>query len=135
MPRKTFAAVLPFLAVLALALPGKAVAGPPEGVSGKMVFVDEVEDWIMKFRRAKGRDKRMNLLNELGKKREDPRIRVIVGETLNDPTPDVRECAAAQFCYGGNLGITMTLDAWVRVAKDMWREEKADLRRRAKQLP
>ena len=36
MPRKTFAAVLPFLAVLALLSPGKAVAGPPE--QGPAVF-------------------------------------------------------------------------------------------------
>ncbi len=40
MPRTIAAAVL--LAVLALLSPGKAVAGPPEGVSGKMVFVPPV---------------------------------------------------------------------------------------------
>ena len=45
MPRTTFAAVLPLLAVLALALPGKAVAGPPEGVSGKMVLDEVADGW------------------------------------------------------------------------------------------
>ena len=49
MPRKTSASVLPLLAVLALALPGKAVAGPPEGVSGKMVL-DEAADGLRRYR-------------------------------------------------------------------------------------
>ena len=35
--RRTFAAAV-LLAALVLSLPGKAVAGPPEGVSGKMTF-------------------------------------------------------------------------------------------------
>ena len=51
MPRTNFAAgMLPLFAVLAVALslPGKAVAGPPEGVSGKMVF-DEVAEGLRRY--------------------------------------------------------------------------------------
>jgi hypothetical protein len=59
MPGKTFAiiALLVFV-VLALVLPGQAVAGPPEGMSGKMVF-DEVADGLRKYRKEEDEEKRM----------------------------------------------------------------------------
>ena len=80
MPRTTLGAVLPLL-VLALALPGKAVAGPPEGVSGKMVLVcDEVAAWCRQFRRERDDETRMTLLGRL-KRIDDPRVAVVLGRT------------------------------------------------------
>jgi hypothetical protein len=43
--------LLVLLAVLALLSPSKAVAGPPEGVSGKMEL-DKVEDGLRQYRKA-----------------------------------------------------------------------------------
>ena len=68
MPRATFAAAFPLLAVLAvvLALPGKAVAGPPEGVSGKMVLTpDEVADGLRRYRHALDPATRLALMQKL----------------------------------------------------------------------
>jgi hypothetical protein len=47
MSRTTYA-LLPLLTALALP-PGEAIAGPPEGPSGRMVF-DEVADGLRKYR-------------------------------------------------------------------------------------
>jgi hypothetical protein len=77
MPRKTFAAVPLFLAVLALTLPGKAVAGPPEGVSGKMVL-DEVADGLRKYRHETNLHRRQVWLVKLAPSRD---LRVSVALT------------------------------------------------------
>jgi hypothetical protein len=132
MSRKFVVAVLP-LAVLTVGLP-RAVAGPPQGVSGRMV-VDEVADWLLAFRKAKGRERRMLiLLWELGEKRNDPRVKVMLGETLDTPSPDVRFAAATQFLFCRGLGMTITSDAFVLMVREIWQEQQADLRRRAARL-
>ncbi len=66
MRRMPFAVSLSLVAVLALALalPGKAVAGPPEGVSGRMVL-DEIEYGLWKFRTEKNERKRIWWLDRL----------------------------------------------------------------------
>ena len=78
MTRTTFAAVLPLLTVLALTLPGEAIAGPPEGVSGKMVL-DEVAEGLRRFRRDEDWIKRLRLLERLAPT-QDPRVAVLLGE-------------------------------------------------------
>ena len=70
-------AVVPLL-VLALSLPGKAIAGPPEGVSGKMVL-DEVADGLRKYRKEKDAVKRLRLLERLATTR-DPRVAIVLVE-------------------------------------------------------
>jgi hypothetical protein len=82
MPR-TFTAVL-LLAALALPPGAKAVAGPPEKVSGKMVL-DEVAERLRKYRAA-GRNPatRNACLGRLIATR-DVRALLVVGEELNDP--------------------------------------------------
>ncbi len=137
MPRKTFPAVLLVLAVLALALPGKAVAGPPERASGKMAF-DEVADWCRAYRREKDDDRRMALIQKLEhrKNEHDPRIAVELGETLEEMARSSQDTG----------GVTAAgLEAWFLLAcwyvppdqrtGEWWIANKADLRRRAKQLP
>jgi hypothetical protein len=136
MPR-TFTVVLLFLAVLALTLPGKAVAGPPEGVSGKMVLVcDEVATWCRQFRRERDDETRMRMLKRL-KRTDDPRVAVVLGETwektgnpLRDEEFSIRESdlLAATLLSHWYIPKGEPLSPW-------WKENKADLRRRAKHLP
>jgi hypothetical protein len=54
-------------------LPGQALAGPPEGVSGRMVL-DEVAIWVGQYRKADD-DVRMAMLKKL-RRANDPRIAV-----------------------------------------------------------
>ena len=57
--------------MLALVLPGKAVAGPPEGVSGKMVLEqDKVSEALLKYRRGSDPSRRLALLTDLARVRD-----------------------------------------------------------------
>jgi hypothetical protein len=58
MPRTLFALPLT-LALLAGLAPGNALAGPPEGVSGKMEFVDEVAAGLRAYGRETDELKRL----------------------------------------------------------------------------
>jgi hypothetical protein len=139
---KTFAAVL-LLAVLALALPGKAVAGPPEGISGRMVF-DEVGDWLKKYQKENDEGKRVKWLRRLAPTR-DPRVAVVLSEAYFGRRPTngrtdsryyiVLEVLLFEFVRGTKYqsrsregNVVYDLSSW-------WHENEADLRRRAKQLP
>ncbi|HEX5269790.1 MAG TPA: hypothetical protein VFW33_04845 [Gemmataceae bacterium] len=93
MPRTTFAA-LPLLAALALLSPGRAVAGPPEGASGRMVL-DEVADGLRKYRREEDDAKRIAWLRRLA------------------PTRDARVAAALEDCAAEGL----TSDCWVAASE------------------
>ena len=64
MPRMFAGLLPPLFAVLALLTPNRAVAGPPEGVSGKMVL-DEVADGLRQYRKEKDQGKRVKLLERL----------------------------------------------------------------------
>jgi hypothetical protein len=139
---KTFAAVL-LLAVLALALPGKAVAGPPEGISGRMVF-DEVGDWLKKYQKENDEGKRVKWLRRLAPTR-DPRVAVVLSEAYFGRRPTngrtdsryyiVLEVLLFEFVRGTKYqsrsregNVVYDLSSW-------WDENAAELRRRAKQLP
>ena len=78
--------------VLLLAQPGKTVAGPPEKISGKLVF-DEVEDGLRKYRAEKDWKKRIELLKRLAPKR-DKRIEDVL-ETALSPHPEFGSLAVA----------------------------------------
>ena len=93
MSRTTFAAVLPLLAVLALTLPGKAVAGPPEGVSGKMVF-DEVANALRKYRKETDHDRRVRWLRKLAPMC-DVRVALALGDAWGDSDGSVGTVAQA----------------------------------------
>jgi hypothetical protein len=133
MQRKTFAAVL-LLAVLALLPPGKAVAGPPEGVSGKMVLApDEVADGLRKYHKEKDHAKQVELLGRLAKTR-DPRVAVELGKWLVGANRDLQFEAIGQLALHFaretrfDNGKVINVTAW-------WDANEAGLRRRAKQLP
>jgi hypothetical protein len=102
MPRRFAVAVL--LAVLSLLTPGKVVAGPPEGVSGKMELVsDKVADTLRAYRAAKNDGKRWELLGKIASIK-DPRIAVALGEALSDPKDNVRVLAAYTILYNQREG-------------------------------
>jgi hypothetical protein len=83
MPR-TFAAGS--LIVLALILLGKALAGPPDGVAGKMVL-DEVADGLRKYRKETDQPKRLKWLAQLAAT-HDMRVQVALVDAHRDPSTD-----------------------------------------------
>lgn len=136
---RTFAGfVLLLIAALALLLPGKAVAGPPEGASRKMVL-DEVEDGLRRYRMEKDEEKKGDWLVRLAKTR-DVRVAVLLGEQhdlwyaahkANKPEPALGYMAHSflyVFFVPDELIAAEQIDAW-------WKANEADLRRRAAQLP
>jgi hypothetical protein len=132
MPRTFAAAVL--LAALALLPPGKAVAGPPDGASGKMVL-DEVADGLRKYRKEEDLDRRFKALNRLAPTR-DPRVAVALGEAFDEEDKGYFR-----------FRLSICLDEWfvppdfrpkadcIEVVRRWWDANEADLRRRAAQLP
>jgi hypothetical protein len=149
MPKTLFAGLLT-LALLAGLSPGEAVAGPPERASGKIV-VDKVADDILRYRKARSLADRIAWLERMAPTR-DPRVAIALWETYvtgakwwQQDTPsdkrDEKELSykATFLLYvefvrgggpidGGTLGIGADVGEW-------WKNNEADLRRRAKQLP
>jgi hypothetical protein len=109
------------LIALLLLLPGQALAGPPEGVSGRMAF-DAVADGLRKYAKETDPEMRAGRLAALAPS-QDPRVAVALGEAMQDPSPAV--LAAAHYGAGTS---TAEVCAW-------WKQNEADLRRRAKLLP
>jgi hypothetical protein len=148
MPRTFAAAVL--LAALALLPPGTALAGPPEGASGKMVQ-DDVADGLRKYKLQRNESNRARQLKKLSEI-IDARVMMAVGESLTDTSQEVRRAAAdvVFFRYAGGCVLRVipppeqvekgARQWWVRYEAEIrrWRadvENEADLRRRAAQLP
>ena len=138
--------VLP-LAVLALLSPGKTVAGPPEGVSGKMMLAaDKVEEALRRYYATKNADTRAERLRTLPDI-HDSRILSTLGDALNDREQVVRFEAArlivARLCNSsGDEGEIVPTERLVLTAKELWRQHQRDhefaaekARRRAEQLP
>jgi hypothetical protein len=132
MPRTFATFTLPLLAAFLLALPllpGRVVAGPPVRVSGVMVF-DKVADGLRKYRSAKNEDIAWTYFMRLATIR-DPRVLVLLGEEWESQKRWSSWAAVWLVNYHFDpkeqkAGID--LDAW-------WENNKADLHRRAKQLP
>jgi hypothetical protein len=123
----------PLLVVsLSILLPEKAAAGPPDRDSGRMVL-DEVEDALYRYRMARTPDARLERLEQLGSRCFDPRVRVVFGEALNDPSASIQRAAAERLIIG--TGIVCQTYQVVPFMKAYWKEHEADLRRQAKQLP
>jgi hypothetical protein len=122
------------LMLLSLALPSRTVAGPPEGVSGKMTF-DNVADGLRKYHKEKDDGKRLAWLRRLGPTR-DLRVAVALGDAFEEGPLDFTKTAAVQLFrhYLPAPVETEFLDQ-INAAYFWWQEHKADLRRRAKQLP
>ena len=91
MPRTNFAGVLPLLALLALLVPCKAMAGPPPPPAGKMVL-DEVADGLRKYRLQRSEDGRIAWLKRLAPT-GDPRVKSVLKEATSDRSAPIANAA------------------------------------------
>ena len=135
MPRKLADFPLPLaVMLLALLLPGNAVAGPPQGLSGKMVL-DEVADGLQRYRIAKDTGARMRWLKMLATT-HDARIAIALGNALDDAEPAMRAMAArALLRYWMSYSVPGNDEQKVKGAMKWWQKNEAEMRRRAKELP
>ena len=125
------------LLALLLLLPGQALAGPAEGVSGRMVFDDEVAAGLRKYREERDEEKRAALLHDLARTR-DPRVALVLGELFQG-----RDAAVAKNeVTFGHIVSKHTLQQFYATEAagreeiyDWWKANEADLRRRASRLP
>jgi hypothetical protein len=123
------------LALLALMMP-PAAAGPPEGVSGRMVLApDEVADGLRQYRQAQDQAIRLAWLKKLAPTR-DSRVALALWQEL----PKERRGFTLWECrVVGLLKEHFVRDAdgddKGKSVSDWRKENEADLRRRAKELP
>jgi hypothetical protein len=126
--RRTLFAVSLTLALLAGLPPGNAVAGPPEGVSERMVL-DEVAEGLRDYRQERDPEKRLAWLKRLAPTK-DPRVAV----ALAAADDDVAETSALLSRY--YLSRPPTDELRPIVEATFWcHENEADLRPRAKEPP
>jgi hypothetical protein len=133
MPRTLFAVPLT-LALLASLAPGSAVAGPPEGVSGKLVL-DKAGAGLDRYHKETDPARRAEWLTALAPTR-DPRVAVALGEALESSNKRIISAAVYALAYHYDTCVLYpreeTPDA---AALRWWKANKADLYRRAKELP
>jgi hypothetical protein len=127
MPSQPIATVaLPLLAALAVVTPTGALAGPPERPSGRMSF-DAVADGLRGYARETDDGKRIAWLEKLAPTR-DPRVALLIGEYPPDEITPSQFIGLRRLLLRYYVPPGERLDRW-------WRENEADLRRRATQLP
>jgi hypothetical protein len=124
------------LVLLAVLTPTNAIAGPPEGVSGRIVL-DDVADGLRRYRKEKDPEKGLLWLEVLART-QDVRVEVVLGElreagVAKGASGEVNRLGFAAHCllqkhYG--LSIYKT----DKEMRKWWRDNEADLHRRAKQL-
>jgi hypothetical protein len=131
---RTFAAAV-LLATLAMLLPGKAPAGPPEGASGKMAF-DRVGAGLDRYRRERDLSKQLRWLERLAPS-GDPRVGVALGEYVSDDNPHAARQIVALLLLRHFVPAAAQRDYFLHGPDTghWWRANEADLRRRAAQLP
>jgi hypothetical protein len=125
--------LLTVLVVLALMPPERVFAGPPEGVSGKMVF-DEVADGLRRYRREMDARRRSELLSRLAPSR-DPRVAVVLGDAIAERSRLPGDTSAYELLYDWFLADEDDFSEVIRSVRIWWAKNEGDLRRRAKQLP
>ena len=141
--RRAFAAAL--LAALALLSPEKALAGPTEGASGKMVFVDQVRDRLREYRKEKDPEKRLAWLQTLAAT-ADPRVALALVDAANSHNGDDLDCEAADIlwwyyaspdaaAHRGLVNHDVIAPPPGKGFRPWWKAHEADIRRRARLLP
>ena len=122
------------VAFLAGLVPGNAVAGPPEGVSGRMAF-DEVVDGLRKYQKEKDDDKRIRRLEALGPTRH-PRVALAIGELCREGG---ELTGRARYVSLTSVLARLLLERHFVPpgcdVEDWWDANEAGLRRRARELP
>jgi hypothetical protein len=145
MPRTFSGFAPPLLAILSLLLPGKALAGPPEMATGKMAFLDEVRDGLREYRKEKDPQKRLAWLQTLGAT-GDPRVALALVDAANNKHGDDLDCEAADILWWhyaspdaashrGRVNYDLISPPPGMGFRPWWEANKANLRRRAAQLP
>jgi hypothetical protein len=125
-----------FLVALALLSPGTVVAGPPEPVSGRLVL-DEVSEGLRRYRQEADESRRVARLRKLAATR-DPRVGVAMGEYLSRGGPFPHQISVAWLLTEHFIPSPVIYDDVIeqtRAARVWWRDNEADLRRRAARLP
>jgi hypothetical protein len=121
-----------------------AVAGPPEGVSGRMVFADEVADGLREYAKETAPERRLACLRKLAAT-QDPRVAIVLVEVSNDGTAGELDCEAAEELWWhfaspdaasrrgkvNDGSLQMPKGAGYRA---WWKANQADVRRRAARL-
>jgi hypothetical protein len=133
------------LVVIALlaALAPPALAGPPDGASGQMVFFDEVATGLKDYRKEKDQRRRIKWLERLAPT-QDLRVAVALGDVL-DVAPGEKGYDPELHERAGFLLASYYIPppppkfGWIPIPKSVnpmkwWKEHEADLRRRAKQI-
>jgi hypothetical protein len=128
-------------AFVLLALPAvPAVAAPPEGVSGRMVL-DEVAVGLRKYRKETDEENRIRRLEKLAPTR-DVRVAVVLGDVtevvFTDFPPPIFDAAArllTEYYIVGAPDESRWVQGHVVHCQGWWEANRADLRRRAKELP
>jgi hypothetical protein len=121
-----------------LLLPGQVLAGPPEGVSGRMAF-DEVADGLRYYRKEQDPKKCINWLWRLAPTR-DPRVAVALWDAACSGDDEQRQAAAGHllckyFLRGTQFHRVEDSGVQVFEGQKWWDANGADLRRRARELP
>jgi hypothetical protein len=124
------AVVLPLLFAV-----GQAIAGSPEKASGKLVL-DQVADGLRRYRMARTPEARIAWLRKLAPIR-DARVAVALGEAISSDDLEVsRRAIGLVFThYEAELPEVSSASPISGMVFGWWKENEADLRRRAKQLP
>jgi hypothetical protein len=147
MQRTLFAtACLLLFAVLALPSPGRADAGPPEGLSEKMMMTfDEVAEGLWKYRKEKDPKKRLAWLQALGAT-GDPRVALALVDAANNQNGDDLDCEAADILWWHYASPDAASHRSLvnhdviqpppgKGFRPWWKANEADIRRRAARLP
>ncbi len=117
------------LAAVPLLFAGPAAfAGPPERPAARATL-DEVADGLRRYRREQDPRRRRELLWKLAPL-PDPRVAVALGEVLagsDCPYPEIRFLA--------DFHLPESKRGSTDAVWDWWRENEAELRRRARELP
>jgi hypothetical protein len=143
-------AYLPLFAAQGLLSPGRVVAEPSEGVSGKMAFdekmvFDEVAKGLRKYRKEKDPKKRLAWLQKLAAT-GDPRVALALVDAANNQNGDDLDCEAAEILWWYYASPDAASHrGWVRHNvippphgkgfRPWWKANEADIRRRAARLP
>jgi hypothetical protein len=122
------------LATLALS-PAQALASPPDRPLGRMAL-DEVADGLRRYHAARTPQARVAWLRKLAPIK-DARVGLMLGEAISSEDDDLRRWAIGQVYshYESELPDGAAPYPITSMVRGWWRQNEADLRRRAALLP
>jgi hypothetical protein len=142
---KAGAAAASFLA-LALLSQGRALPGPPERATGKLMLVsDDVLEGLRNYRQEKDPKKRLAWLQTFGAT-GDPRVALALVDAANNQNGDDLDCEAADVLWWyyaspdaashrGRANSDVVSPPPGKGFRPWWKANEADVHRRAARLP